>query len=189
MGFCQRQYGNVHACWIEDGYVCQEMACTHVVHRYPTQLDVNIPKQTNIFFSFTVAFLLYHEDRMYVGRYDGWISIYRVSDNMLVGINRWTPDSNAICMQVGFFCDNLIVYEVYLDVRDRQTIYSRWHRVEAKLKKQIPAEVPALFDAKSFTPGTPIEDWYLLVGGGEVVGVDVWSVQDSLWRQDCRVFL
>lgn len=189
MGFSQYQYGNIHDCWIENGYVCHETACSHSVYKYPTPLEVNIPRQKNIFMSFTVAFLLYHEDKMYVGRYDGWISIYRMSDNMLVGLNSWRAPSPPLTILIGLFSSHYGIKEVYLDTRDRVTVYTKWHRAEAKLTRPYAGDYTDIFDIEALAPAKSLGDWVFYTERGEQIGVDVWSIQDALWKYDCRVFL
>lgn len=189
MGFSQYRFGNIHECWIEDGLVCQEMPCTKQVYKYPTRLTDNIPRQLNIFSSFNVAFLLYHEDKMYIGRNDGWISIYRADDGLLVGLNNWDAPNAPITSLIGFFNSTDGIRDVYLDMRDKQTIYSTWRRAEARLTLPFDGSYTDIIDIESYAPAPTLADWYLYSKGGERIGVDVWSVQEALWREDCKVFL
>ena len=189
MGFNQYQQGNIHACWIEDGFVCQETACTHEVYKYPTRLEVNIPKQINLFVSFTVAFLLYDSEKMYVGRNDGVISIYRRSDNMLVGLNNWDAPTFPPLLLVGFFNSPGGLKEVYLDTRDRRTVYMKWRRMEACLERKFEHDYTDIFDVEAMAPAPTFDSWCLYTRGGERIGINVWFVQDEVWRQDCTIFL
>ena len=189
MGFNQHQYGNIHACWIEDGFICQETSCTHVVYKYPTNLAVNLPKQVNLFFSFTVAFLLYDAERMYVGRNDGIISIYRRSDNLLVGMNSWeAPGFPPLCT-IGFFNTPNGLREVYLDTRDRRSLYMKWRRIEASLERPFTADYTDIFDPEAMAPAPTFDKWCLYTKGGDRIGIDVWFVQDDVGKQNCAVFL
>lgn len=189
MGFSQKQYGNIQYCWIENGYVCHETACTKRVYKYPTNFEGTVSRQVNLFFSFTVAFLLYDDENMYIGRYDGIMSIYRKSDNMLVGMKSWEPPMGPPLNLVGFFSSPNGTREVYLDTRDNQTLYSKWRRLEAKLERPFTLDYTDIFDPESLAPAESFDKWCLYTKGGERIGIDVWFVQDEVGRHDCPVFL
>ena len=186
MGFNNHGFGNIHECKIQDGYIFDIMPISGSVYRYPTRLPVNIPAQTNIFVSDTVAFLLYHEDKVYIGRFDGIISIYRESDMLLVGLNNWDPPAKPYVRQIGMLHCPTGFIPLQLDMRDKLTIYNRYKRAEGRLT--------APFDATEYTLGNNevVRDWsdvQLVTEGGEVYGIDCWNIQDSLWRQNCPVYL
>ena len=74
MGFSLHGYGNIHSCWLSDGYVWYTDGCG-IDHNYKCTLDVNVPVQCNIFASVLVLFYLEDKDTVYIGRKDGQLRI------------------------------------------------------------------------------------------------------------------
>ena len=186
MGFNNHGLGNIHECKIQDGFVYDIMPLSGSQYRYPTRLPVNIPAQTNLFVSDTVAFLLYHEDKVYIGRFDSVISIYRKSDMLLVGLNNWDAPEKPYVRQIGLLNCPIGCVPLQLDMRDKITIYNSFKRAEGKLTKP--------FDAEDYTLGInkvvrKWDDVQLVAEGGDLYAIDCWNIQDSLWRRDCPVFL
>lgn len=186
MGFSYHGYGNVHYCWIQDGLIYEESGVTGVIRTYPTRLAVNIPRQLNLFASRTVAFLLYHEEKMYVGRFDGIISVYRESDNMLVGLNNWDVPSKPPVRQIGFMKDPSGLKEVLLDLNDNRTLYMLWKGAEGCLDKPFP---PGSYTLADTEVSEKWRDVRFVAERGDMYAIDVWNIQTDVWRQNCKVFL
>lgn len=186
MGFSYHGFGNIHYCWIQDGVIYEESSVTGVIRKHLTRLPVNIPKQLNLFASKTVAFLLYHEDKMYIGRYDGIISIYRKSDNLLVGLNNWDVPNKPYTTRLGFIKTSTGLKEILLDVSDYKTLYMKWKGAEGLLNKPFPKGSYVIGDC-------PVSDSWkdtvFITEGGEVYVIDVWNIQEDVWRHNCQVFL
>lgn len=189
MGFNFHGYGNIHSCWISGGYVYEETICTKRVYSYATRLNVEIPKQLNLFVSNTVAFLLYHEDKMYIGRYDGVISIYRRRDNLLVGLNNWDAPKVPYLYTAGFLDTAAGARSVKLDKRDNLTLYTRFNRIEAKLEKPFEYDYSSMVNVHEKSMDGDMSKFKVYTEEGEVIGTDVWFVQDDLRRQNCPIFV
>lgn len=189
MGFNNNNKGSIHLCWMENGVLYEEAACSKQVRSYPTKLDISLPKQKNLFVSNTVAFLLYDEDKMYIGRFDGVISIYDKNSRLLLGISAWSPPEGVPLKLIGFFHTAAGIKEVNLDLRDHQTVYIDWHRIEALLSKPFNITITDTFTAldRCYTP--TLSTWYFFDKEGNKVGLSVWDIQNSLWKQDCEIFL
>lgn len=189
MGFNLHSLGNIHKCWIKDHKVFYEQTASKIVYSYDTGLDVDIPPQQNIFVSDNVAFLLYHEGKQYVGRYDGVISIYRQSDDMLVGLNHWSPPVYPPLKTCGFYMSPVQPEEIFLDLRDKVTVYVKWHNIEAKLSEPINLVFDEPLCIVDYSIDTTPGSWHILNERGVPVEVDVWFIQNEIWRKDCPVFL
>lgn len=186
MGFCNRAVGNVRSCYIKDGFVVEKSSLTGEEFKYPTRLDVNIPEQCNLFKSYTVMFYLEHEGKVYIGRTDGFISIYRKSDMLLVGINNWDAPCRLITRTVGFYIRPNGVADIRVDARDRRTLYVGWRNIEALADKEIPLDDGDFIDLPSIDG--KISDFKLLVGG-DLIGVSDWNIQNVSGEQDYKVFV
>ena len=189
MGFNLYSLGNIHKCWIEDHKVFYEQTATGKVYSYETALDVTLPAQKNLFVSDNVAFLMYSEDKEYVGRYDGVISIYRRSDNMLVGLSNWKPPTYPPLKTCGFYQSPVQPEEIYLDLRDQQTVYVRWRNIEARLPKRLNLVFDEPLTVVGYEAFVDEGPWFIYDKGGERVEVDVWFVQNEVWRRDCTILL
>lgn len=186
MGFSYHGYGNIHYCWIQDGIIYEESNVTGVVRQYKTRLTVNIPRQLNLFVSHTVAFLLYHEDKMYIGRYDGFISIYRRADNLLVGLNNWDIPAKPYLTRIGFLNTPVGHKEILLEVNDRRTVYMKWKGAEGMLDRPFPLDA---YDLSDNVIADKWEDVKFITEGGDMYGIIVWNIQEDVWRHNCKVFL
>lgn len=189
MGFNFHNLGNIHECWIENNLVFYRQTSTGKVYSYHTALNVTLPAQTNLFASNTVAFLLYDDEKEYIGRYDGVISIYRRSDDMLVGLSNWKPPEPPSLKLCGFYDSPFGPDEIKLDMRDQQTVYINYKVIEARLKEPLTLKLDKDMSLLS-TRACPEEGpWHIYNERGESVAVDDWFIQDEVWRRDCTVFL
>lgn len=188
MGFNFFEYGNIHPCGIANHKVYFTLPSGMRIE-YNTKLDVEIPEQTNLFISDTVLFLLYHDDKMYIGRKDTSISIYRISDGLLVGLNTWDAPKYAEVELCGFYNDGNSMHEIQLDLRDKRTVYICGNRMQGLL----PKENTAVFDPDKSVFSASIHGnkrfYHIYDERGEVVEVNAWTVQKDLWSQNCPVFL
>lgn len=189
MGFNLYGLGNIKPCHIENGTLIYRLPYSGKELSYKTTMSISIPEQTNLFLSKTVMFYLEDADKCYVGRTDGRISIYRKSDKMLVGLQLWeVPPYPRLC-ECGFYLTPKGNVPVKLDTRDHYTLYVDYKRMEAKLHEPMynyymsDLAVSKTFEEKSDT------DWYIVDKEGVYAEVDAWSVQDDLWKPDCRKFL
>ena len=190
MGFNFFCYGNIHPCGIDNNEVYYMLPSGKRVS-FPTKLDVTIPLQTNLFISDTVAFLLYHEDKMYLGRYDNSISIYRMSDEMLVGLNAWEAPKYSETEVCGYYNVRGVIEEIHVDLKDRQTLYICGKNYEAVLKEPLPENIEFDLEMSSFSAAIHgnRDNYHIYSRGGVPIEVNVWSVQDGLRRQNCPIFL
>ena len=188
MGFNYYQFGNVHPCGISNHQVYYTLPSGLKIS-HETSLDVEIPEQLNLFISNTVAFMLFHEDKMYIGRYDSSISIYRVSDELLVGLNTWNPPRYVETRACGFYNYDGFIKELHLDLRDKRTVYIGDLYIQGVLEKPLVDEIDmdlSFFSAKVI--GTR-HDYSSYKKGGESVEVNIWTVQEGIRSRDCRIFL
>lgn len=188
MGFNFFSYGNIHPCGVENGKVYYKLPSGKRVE-FDTKLECDIPEQTNLFISDRVAFLLYHEDKMYIGRYDKSISIYRASDELLVGLNTWEAPRYAETVCCGFYKPGGYITEIHLDLKDRQTVYICGENTQGLLDK--PIEPDFNIDASSFSAAVwgNSENYHIYTKRGEPVEINVWTVQDDIRKRNCRIFL
>lgn len=189
MGFNLYGLGNIHKCWIKDHKVFYEQTASGAVYSYDTALDVEIPPQKNLFVSDNVAFLLYHDGKEYIGRYDGVISVYRQSDDMLVGLSNWNPPTYPPLKTCGYYRTPVQIEEIFLDLRDQVTVYTKWHNQEAKLSKPLNLKLDESWLIVNYEMDATIGTWHILDEGGVPVEVDVWFVQNEVWRRNCPIFL
>lgn len=188
MGFNYYNYGRVKPCGIKNHEVYYYLPSGKKI-THPTKLDVEIPEQINSFISERVVFLLYHEGLMYVGRYDTSISIYRQSDELLVGLNSWESPKYAETIVCGYYGVGGVLNEIHLDMRDRQTVYICGHRDEGLFANPISTDFN-LHDASfSATVFGDKSNYSIFNERGEVVEAKFWPLQEDIRRQDCRIFL
>lgn len=189
MGFNYYNLGNIHPCWVENGFIHYEVETSHTIYKHETALQVNLPRQTNIFYSELVAFYLQDLDNVYVGRYDGVISIYRKTDNMLIGLSNWKAPMHCGMNLVGFYYTPAGKREIYLDSRDSKTVYVSYKSMEGLLERAV---TKPLIDALGYVTEQSLseKDSYVAFDErGESVAINFWHTQDSLWRRDCRIFI
>jgi len=190
MGFNFFSLGNIHPCGVQNGKIYYVLPSGKHVY-FQTQLDssITIKEQTNLFYSKTVAFLLYHDDLMYVGRFDKSISIYRTSDELLVGLNFWEPPRYADTVCCGFYNDSGSIEEIYIDLIDKQTLYISGTNMEGLANKPLDIDFDldaAVFSARVFGND---KNYHIFTKRGEAIEVDVWTIQDDLRKRNCRIFL
>ena len=188
MGFNFYGYGNIHPCGVKDGNVYFRLPSGLVV-KYPTGLDVEIPEQTNLFYSTKVMFLLYDDENMYIGRTDNSISIYRRSDELLVGLNNWEPPKYADTKVCGFYNDNGQLLEIHLDVRDNRTVYICSRGLQGLLKEPLDEDFQLNDGWFSALVWGNNKNYHIFNKRGEPVEVDVWTIQDDVRRRNCPVFI
>lgn len=188
MGFNYYRYGHIKPCGVEDGYVYYMLPSgTKVKHK--TQLSINIKEQTNLFISDTVAFLLYNEDKMYIGRYDGSISIYRVSDELLVGLNNWEPPRYVETKPCGFCKFGEYLDEIHLDLRDNRTLYICGRGSEACLSAPISSDFDLCTSSFCVSVLGSDNDYAIFDERGDPIAAKFWPIQEDVRIQNCRIFL
>ena len=192
MGFNYFGYGGICPCSLSNGILKQKLPSGRIVE-YATQLDVNIdiPEQTNYFVSKTVMFLLYDKNLMYIGRKDGSISIYDMSQNeLLVGLNAWSAPKIVETMIVGLYRNHTNLQEIHMDLRDNQSLYIRGLPITSKFTKPVKDYNfnmdRAVLSAEIYNNGN---HYCISYEGGEPVYEDVWVIQTELRGGDYRVFL
>lgn len=189
MGFNLYGLGNIKPCRISQGILYYTLPYSGKTFSCPTSLQISIPEQTNLFVSKTVAFFLEDEEKYYVGRYDGRISIYRKSDNMLVGLQSWECPPYPMLCECGFYKTVIGNVPVRLDTRDCVTLYVDFKRMEAKLRKPMYEKlISNLTVSKTYSELSNTE-WYIVDKEGNYAEVDAWNIQDDLWKRNCRIFL
>lgn len=199
MGFNYHNLGLIRECWIDNGILKFKQPMTGEEVACQTDLDVSVPKQTNIFYSKTVAFLLYADDKCYIGRYDGKVSVYMSRDiktslrnngPLLIGLKNWKIPPHPHTATCGYYCTGGMAYEIYLNMDDGQSLYCGYHFMEAKLAKRNYGEIFDLTYAVAMTE-KQCQDipWYIYTEGGIQCETECRSVQDSLWKRNCPVFL
>lgn len=123
MGFKTYSIEHVNPCWVKDGIIYVRLYSGFVCS-YKSGIPYDIEEQVNTFRSSRVAFVLYHEDDMLVGRNDGTISIYKKGTNLLTGLNYF--EYPLVYLQhVGFTTGSSWsrMSPVYIDGRDQKTVY------------------------------------------------------------------
>lgn len=125
---------------------------------------------------------------MYIGRYDDSISIYRMSDELLVGLNNWkAPKYPETCL-CGFRTIGKMLSEIHLDLRDRQTLYVCGDRDEGLLSTPIKSGFN-LHDSVFSAILDSSNRYSIYNERGEPVEAKFWPLQKEIRVQDCRVFL
>lgn len=188
LGFSYYRYGRIKPCGVKDGYVYYRLPSGLVI-KHSTKLEIEIPEQCNLFISDTVAFLLYDADKMYIGRYDGSISIYRLSDNLLVGLNNWQAPKYVETKLCGFHNEGSHLDEIHLDLRDRQTVYICGLGAEGLFSHPIASDFnlnDSSFSASVF--GTQ-RDYSIFDERGDPIEAKFWPLQEGVRLRDCRIFL
>lgn len=188
MGFNFFNYGNIHPCGVSSGKLYYVLPSGKRIE-FNTKLDINIPEQTNLFISDTVAFLLYHDDKMYVGRYDSSISIYRISDELLVGLNTWEPPKYAETMLCGLYYNGACTCEIHLDLKDKQTVYICGEGIQGCIGHPIEPAFNMSDSTLSAAAFGTEKNYHIFGKGGEPIEVDVWTIQDDVRKRNCRSFL
>lgn len=189
MGFNYFGYGNIHPCGVHDGYVYYTLP-SGLVTKHSINLNIEIPEQTNCFISDTVAFLLYKNDRMYIGRFDTTYSVYRCSDGLLVGSGSWDSPIFPHVMNCGYThkpgggADG-----VYIDIRDKRTIYMPAQGKEGLLPKESDLQFDMDFALISVNAYVVMEDCHMFDSGGVYIGVTNWTVQNEVRCKTCPIFI
>lgn len=187
MGFNYYGLGNLNPVGIKDGFVYCRLPSGHEI-KYPTKLDFDIPEQVNLFYSETIAFILYHEDKMYIGRFDSSISIYRLSDELLVGLNTWEAPKYVETVHCGFYRLKGKSYEIHLDLRDRKTVYVLGLGIQGCSSKELEKEFN--IDESNLASNIDVNNTYHICSErGEWVEINNWTVQKDVRRRNCPIYL
>lgn len=93
------------------------------IEQYPIYADIVIHKQNTPFKGKDVLFYLEEDGTFLVGRSDGSVGQYRLSDNLLLGVYSWKPPKNLLYQEIGTFTRNKRLYQMYLNVEDKRTCY------------------------------------------------------------------
>lgn len=190
MGFNLYNLGVIRECRLNGGVLEYKSPITNKVSQCMTSLEDSCEWQKNIFYSRTVAFVLYTNDKAYIGRYDGKISIYRKSDMLLLGIQNWDIPSHPSTVCCGYYCEGGVPYEVYLDRTDAKTLYCGFHNIEAALFEGGSGKVFDLSYAAAMSERRVGDSpWYIYLEGGVRCATECRTIQDALWRRDCPVYL
>lgn len=191
MGFNYFGYGAVMPCEVIDHKIKVTLP-SGFVREFETSLNVNIPEQTRLFKGPRVWFSLEHEGFEYVGRPDGSIGIYRMSDDLYYGASTWQPPFGAYVMECGY-CNLEIGREtIYFDTVDGKSIYTMGSRASAVLDEAKSAStkwdlVGALrMSALADSYGTYVvqEDGI----GGKRLATSKWLLQAGLRSPDCPYY-
>lgn len=188
MGFNYYNYGTIQPCWVKDKTLFWEDASGNV-RQHTTTLEDAIPRQCNVFYSVEVAFYLEYSEKVYIGRFDGVISIYRKRDMLLVGIQHWEPPQYPVLKTAGYARGQAVLYPIYLDTFDYTSVYCTYRSACSRLLKPYTGEF--LVDGYVIEAlRVPKDSVYnIFSDGGEYIVTDVWSIQDDLWRRNCKSFL
>lgn len=189
MGFNYFDIGQIHPCGIANKQVYQKLPSGKVIS-YPTGLDITVPEQLNLFISDCIAFVLYDNENEYIGRFDGTISIYRKSDDLLVGLNFWTAPKVPNVIPCGYLYNGKIHSDIFLFLDDGQTVATADSRYESILTKptsnrEFDFDKAMLGCLTATKPRTPC----IYDKGGHVYETGSWNVQTDLWKQNCKIFL
>lgn len=187
-GFNYFCYGNVHPCWMDSGILKYRLRSGLVIEHKTGFEDLTIEEQTNLFISDRVMWILYHNGFQYIGRRDGSVSIYRVSDDVLYGANSWHPPYYPETSVCGFKTGDYGCVEVHIDMRDKRTVYATGVYEEGVLPKptDLTLNMTALRGASMTHYGNT---QHIISKGGDVIEVDEWFVQEGIRRRDCPCFL
>ena len=188
MGFSYFNYGCIHPCGVKDGMVYYELP-SGVIVKYKTSIAVDIEKQTIPFYSNYVAFCLESNGTEYVGRYDGSVSMYDTRTGLLIGLGNWEAPKYPEIMHCGFYTESSRIIEVYLDLRDYRTLYVG----KEYMQQLLPNPIKPKFDLeKAFLSVNTYGNVYkkhIYDERGDSVASDVWDIQDSIRKRNCRSFI
>lgn len=190
MGFMVAGNGITHPCEIRDGYV----RYTNGIGKefsFPCSIKENVPKQTNYLFSFEVAFYLIKDDIVYVGRYDGKISVYKwLNDgrHLFLRVETWQPRTTYLEL-VGYKRGHTVVYPIYMSKTDNQTLYCSYRNAEGYLKEPREGGFLISADVIQALSANIQEEFSVFTEGGERLETYDWIIQTEVWKRDCKVFL
>lgn len=189
MGFNLYNLGVIRECWLDNGTLKYKSPTTGKISECFTDLEVSTAPQTNIFYSKTVAFYLTDEEHAYIGRYDGKVSVYDKETFVLTGLRNWNVPPHPVTRVCGYIKPIGAVYEVVLDLQDRQSLYCGYHNIEAKLIAPAPDTLDISYAVAMCQSSPASEDFHIYREGGVLCGTEFRTVQDKLWKQDCPRFL
>jgi len=158
-----------------------------------TDLEYDTTPQTNLFYSKNVAFQLMTNTKarslMYIGRFDGKISVYDANSKLLVGLRNWAVPPHPPTAVCGYYKPRGVVYEIVLDMHDRQSLYCGYHNIEARLKKPADYVFDLSYAVLMCEQAMASEDFHIYKEGGIACGTEFRTVQDDLWKHHCTIFL
>ena len=186
MGFNYYRYGCIQPCGIENGKVYHILP-SGARREYPCGLNITVPLQTNLYYGETIAFVLEHEGKEYIGRFDGSISVIRKSDGLLVGLNNWVPSRAPKMIECGIYREHGITQVIFLDPSDRQSLYIYGQPMSSKLRVPYNGTFDTVDSILSFMiEGT--RNTHVYTEGGEALATEIWDIQTSIRGRDCRIF-
>lgn len=186
MGFSNFGYGCLMPCGVKDGSVILELPSGMIIG-YPTHLEVTLPLQTNLYFGKTIAFLLEDEEKEYIGRFDGSITIVRKSDGLLVGLNNWDAPKHPRIKSCGLYLEKGISSPVYIDLNDNQSLYVQDLPISSKLRTPYSGDFNELDSTMSSLIDVNVAS-HIYTKGGMALGTEVWNIQTSVRGRNCRIF-
>lgn len=187
MGFSYHGYGYIQPCWVDNGKVYRRLPSGYVAS-YPTKLDVTIPEQLNLFYGPTIAFWLQDDNFDYIGRNDGSISVVRKLDGLLYGLNFWEGDKYARVRKCGFYLQGTAQIRLFQDLTDAQSLYLEGQPCSSSLKAPYHGEFNDMDSTLSSLIDATVPA-HIYTKGGEMLATDTWTIQKSIRRRDCRMFL
>lgn len=189
MGFNYFNQGNIRDCCVENGKILVRDPYGNITS-YECSLNKNLPWQINIFLDPFVAFVLYDEDKEieYIGRFDGTISGYRCSDNLLCDLGKWIIGVLPMFIHIGYIRVNDGLARIVLDDKDKMSVFAEVRRWETRLKSPFKYPVD-LYGASVFAESNRIEDYYIMLKGGIKFELPVWSIQSGLRIGACRGYV
>lgn len=193
MGFNLYNLGVIRECWLENGMLKFKSPVTGEVTACETDLSVEAHPQKNVFYSKTVAFFLTTKDAdrqvKLIGRYDGKISIIDAKSGLLVGLKNWVVPPHPPTAICGYYKPMGMVYEVALNLSDKQSLYCGYHNIEARLISPADYDFDLSYAVGMCEQSAGSDKLHIYRKGGTECGTEFWTVQDELWKHDCTIFL
>lgn len=189
MGFNLYNLGVIRECWLDKGTLKYKSPVTGHVDVCETDLDVSVSPQTNIFYSKNVAFFLEDETTWYIGRFDGKVSLYNKINQLLVGLRNWVVPPHPPTAVCGYYKPMGVVYEVALNLSDKQTLFCGHHNIEARLIRPADYDFDLSYAVKICQQAPGSEKLHIYREGGVECGTEFRTVQNELWQRNCKVFL
>lgn len=187
MGFNYYGIGNILSCGISKGKVFFKLPSGKICE-CDTMLTDEVPEQCNLFISDTVLFLLYTEDKEYIGRYDGSISIYAKGTDLLVGLNVWTPPRKHLIL-CGHLAVKKIVDDIYLIGLDDLSLGTQRMRCSSCMNTKYLGDFNLLLSLSMAQSVNEDIKACIYDIGGNLYETSTWVIQTGLREQNCTVLL
>ena len=187
MGFNYYGIGNILSCGITKGKVFFRLPSGKVCE-CATMLTDEVPEQCNLFISDTVLFLLYTEDKEYIGRYDGSISVYAKGTDLLIGLNVWTPPTKFLTL-CGHLAVKQIVDDVYVIGLDDLSLGTPNMRCSSVMSSKYLGDFNLNLSLSMASSGRNDLKSFIYDIGGNFYETSTWTIQTGLREQNCPVFL